>query len=291
MKVLVIGGTRYFGKRFVNKLIEHEHDVTILSRGNRPNDFGPNVKRIYTDRTDEKSLANSIGNETFDIVVDQICMNGQEAKSAINIFKDKTDHYILTSTLSVYPLRAHLKEADFDPLHFTPSSPANPAEAYAEGKRSAEAAFSQQASFKYSCLRIPIVLGEDDYTLRLEKHVESIYKGYPLFFPNLNARMSYLHAQDAARAILWLMSTSNCGIFNFASEVPITMRELILMIETETGRFLKHDKSNNENFKSPFGISNDWYMEVAKAKSAGFVASPLEEWLPHLIRHYSSLQK
>ena len=33
MKILVIGGTRYFGIHMVNKLLEQGHAVTIATRG------------------------------------------------------------------------------------------------------------------------------------------------------------------------------------------------------------------------------------------------------------------
>jgi nucleoside-diphosphate-sugar epimerase len=36
MKILVIGGTRYFGIHMVNKLLEQGHEVTIATRGKTP---------------------------------------------------------------------------------------------------------------------------------------------------------------------------------------------------------------------------------------------------------------
>ncbi len=36
MKILVIGGTRYFGIHMVNKLLERGHKVTIATRGKTP---------------------------------------------------------------------------------------------------------------------------------------------------------------------------------------------------------------------------------------------------------------
>ena len=36
-KVLVIGGTRFFGKHLVEKLVQQGHDVTIATRGQHDN--------------------------------------------------------------------------------------------------------------------------------------------------------------------------------------------------------------------------------------------------------------
>ncbi len=49
MKILVIGGTRYFGRYTVEKLVRDGHDVTIASRGNASDDFGDTVKRVRLD--------------------------------------------------------------------------------------------------------------------------------------------------------------------------------------------------------------------------------------------------
>ena len=46
MKILVIGGTRYFGIHMVNKLLEQGHAVTIATRGKTPDSYGDKVERI-----------------------------------------------------------------------------------------------------------------------------------------------------------------------------------------------------------------------------------------------------
>ena len=51
MKILVIGGTRFFGIHMVNKLLELWHSVTIATRGNAKNNFGDRVSRIILERT------------------------------------------------------------------------------------------------------------------------------------------------------------------------------------------------------------------------------------------------
>lgn len=45
MKILVIGGTRFFGIHMVNELLEKGHDVTIATRGISSDEYGDKVKR------------------------------------------------------------------------------------------------------------------------------------------------------------------------------------------------------------------------------------------------------
>lgn len=119
--VLVLGGTRFFGKRLVEKLI-HDGDsaVTILTRGVTADDFGDHVTRLAVDRTDEEALARAAGGGVWDVVYDNICYSPDEAAAAVRIFAGRTKKYILTSSLSVYdPQPEALTEADFDPEHYT----------------------------------------------------------------------------------------------------------------------------------------------------------------------------
>lgn len=55
-KVLVLGGTRFFGKHLVEYLLQAGHDVTIATRGVTEDSFGNEVKRIIVDREDGKLL-------------------------------------------------------------------------------------------------------------------------------------------------------------------------------------------------------------------------------------------
>ena len=60
MKILVIGGTRFFGIHMVNALLSMGHDVTIATRGKAEDDFGDRVSRIVLERTSEESMSNAL---------------------------------------------------------------------------------------------------------------------------------------------------------------------------------------------------------------------------------------
>ncbi|MBK9322335.1 MAG: NAD-dependent epimerase/dehydratase family protein [Bdellovibrionaceae bacterium] len=56
MKVLVIGGNRFFGRHLVEQLLEDGADVTILNRRNLNDRFGYQVQRLKADRQNHSSL-------------------------------------------------------------------------------------------------------------------------------------------------------------------------------------------------------------------------------------------
>lgn len=85
-KVLVLGGTRFFGKRLVERLLESsENSVTILTRGQTNDSFGDRVQRICADRTDRQALVEAVGEQVWDVVYDNICFSPDEASEACRI--------------------------------------------------------------------------------------------------------------------------------------------------------------------------------------------------------------
>jgi len=287
MKILVLGGTRYFGKRLIHQLMNENHQISVLSRGNVSDDFGSSVTRLIADRTQQQSLEAAIGSQRFDVVVDQICMTASDAKVATNVFQGKINHYVMTSTLSVYPWGANLTEDIIKPQKYKPAPATSPREVYSEGKRAAEHYFATQAQFPVGFVRIPIVLGEDDYTLRLSSQIERIKKQEPVFYPNLNAQMGFIHSEDAASALHWMIHHQKAGTYNFATEDVISMRDLVSLIEEHTGKQANLLIERLEEAHSPFGVPEHWYMNVGKAKKEGFEAEKLSAWLSPLIRKLS----
>lgn len=280
MKILVIGGTRFFGKRFVQLMLEQGHSVTILNRGQTSDDFGNRVTRIIADRTNQKQLQSAIKSE-YDVVVDNILMNTQEADSIVSVLENRTSHYIMTSTLAVYdPKPGALYESDFEAVHNIPGPAFNPREEYQQGKRAAEHALSK-APFGVSIMRIPIIVGPDDYTNRLLLHLQATKEERQLYFPNPDAKFSYLHAQDAARALSWLCMEKPTGAFNISPADAWTGRELMACISEIINK--KFVFGNPQAPISPFGLDCDYFMNTDKAKKAGFHVPSLEDWLPKLI--------
>lgn len=285
MKILVIGGTRFFGKRFVSACIEKKYEVTLLTRGQTQDPFENKVRRLKADRTKKDQFTEAVKNQSFDIVVDQTCMTASDAQIAIDALKGNIKHFVMTSTLSVYPQKANLKEVDVDTVNYVPQAATNPGEEYSQGKQAAEQQYLTQKHFGVGIARIPMILGPDDYTKRLLKHVDHIKNGKELYFPNLAAKFSYLSSQDAANALMWLCDNKKSGVYNFSSPDQWTLKELVEKIEHTTGKKLIEAKEADDKNFSPFGIDDDYYMNVAKAESEGFKVASLNTWMPVLIQH------
>lgn len=288
-KVLVLGGTRFFGKKLVQQLIREQADVTIVTRGHTPDSFDDSVTRLHVDRTDPVALQNGLGSTTFDVVYDNICYTGQQAEEAIQLFSGRTNKYIVTSSLSVYPFGEPRKtESEFDPYTYPLLESYASKDDYAEGKRQVEAVLCQKAPFPVAAVRFSIVLGPDDYTRRLHFHVDHVKQGQPIGIPNLQAQMSYIHSDEAASFLAWLGSSSLEGPVNACSQGEISLERIISLIEGVVHKQAIIHSEAAEEHMSPFGVPKPWYMDTTKAASAGYTFKHLDDWLPQLIREISN---
>ena len=283
-KVLVLGGTRFFGRKLVERLVEEQHDVTIVTRGLSENPFGETVKHIQVDRRDEAAFRQAMAGKQFDVVYDNICYSPNEAKQFCDIFNGSIKKLVFTSTLSTYEADGKpLVEADFDPYHYEIVMGDATDFTYGEGKRQAEAVFYKFAEFPVVAVRFPIVMGEDDYTRRLHFHVERIIKDEPIGFVNMDAEMGFIQATEAARFLYWVGMNEVEGPINAAANGTISLKELIALIEDKTEKRAKIALLGPDEIRSPYAVPISWYMETNKAQQLGFTFSELQQWLPELV--------
>jgi nucleoside-diphosphate-sugar epimerase len=278
VRALIIGGNRYFGRRLASLLLERGAEVTLLNRSGEGDGLGERVRRIRLDR--RKLARGVVGEGSWDVVYDQACYDALEARGACAAFEGRAGRYVFTSSQSVYGQGLALAESVFDPraLHFDKAIDRDAD--YGEAKRQAEAVFFREGSFETTAVRFPIVLGPDDYTGRLKFHVDRVRDGKPIALPNPDARISLIHAADAAAFLAALAERRLEGPVNCCAPEPIRLSELLGEIERRTGRAAILSPSGDP---SPFGVEHDWAMDAARAGEWGFKAAPISQWLPGLV--------
>ncbi len=282
---LVFGGTRFFGVNLVQELLNKGVKVTVATRQNSEIPFGNKVETLKVDRFDLDSVKEAVSGKTWDVVFDQICFNARDARIAIQALTNKIHTYIFTSTMSVYDYAENVVEADFDPYSYPISDTPPDQVSYQEGKRQAEAVFFQEATFPVIAVRIPIVLGEHDYTERLLLHINRVKEGAVIGFPNLQAKMGFIHQKEAGSFLAWISEQNCTGPINACANKEISMAELMALIEEEVGKKAILPNTFDPSEHSPYGIENNWNMSNSKASELGFRFSNLTDWLPGLIKH------
>src|SRR4051812_1084846 len=108
MKILVVGGTRFFGKTLVERLLAAGHALTVLSRGKLPAPAG--AEPLVADRADPAALWVALAGRAFDAVVDNVAMTADHVRGALDALGERVGHYVFTSSISAY--------GDFSQGHF-----------------------------------------------------------------------------------------------------------------------------------------------------------------------------
>lgn len=289
-KVLVMGGTRFFGKKLVQHLLDEGNEVTIATRGRTPDPHEEQVRRLVLDREDAASLRAAADAGSWDVVYDQICYSPLNAADACEAFQGKTNRYIVVSTRGVYDHQPQrIVEEDFNPYAYPVKLAGRSEFTYEEGKRQSEAVFFQRADFPVCAVRIPIVLGTDDYTRRLHFHVEHVRGGLPIGVPQPEARMSFIHSGEAASFLAWLANVPQLtGPVNACSDGEVTMRDIIAWTEEAVGRQAIMTPAAEAEHLSPFAIPDSYYLDTSKARAAGYRFESIRDWMPALIREIAS---
>jgi nucleoside-diphosphate-sugar epimerase len=276
-KVLIFGGSRYFGKRLALRLAEAGDDVTIVTRGQLQVPEAEGIRSVKGDRQSVATMKD-LARERYDLVYDNICFTPYQAKIASDAFMDKVGKYVLTSTMSVYAPGPDLKESDFNPLHYEYHLESE--HDYGQGKREAESFFFHRASFPVATVRLPIVLGPDDYTDRLKFYVDAIRNEEPVVLHHPEAKMGFISSAEAAAFLEWVGRANVTGPFNAASDGLISMGALMERIGQHVGKPVHIIKDGDS---SPYDSDVDYYMSIAEAKKAGFVFTQLDDWLDRVI--------
>jgi len=289
-KVLILGGTRFFGKRLTAKLLSQGSEVTIATRGITPDPFGDTVRRIVLDREDPDGMHKGLANGEWDVVYDQTCYAPGELADALRILKGKTKRYVFTSTMAVYDHGQQKAESDFDPntVPYTLGKRRDYVgmEGYTRAKREAEALLFDQATVPAAAIRFPIVIGPDDYTLRLRFYVERVMSGTPIGVRDPNIRLSFISSEEAADFLYWAGKSDWTGPMNGASIGDVSHREIMTCIEKVAGTkgsFIANAERDNV---SPYDLPGSWTLDASKAAGLGFTFKWLSDYMPELIASY-----
>ena len=300
--ILVIGGTRYFGKLLVQRLLAAGHQVTIATRGHAPDPFGERVTRIRVDRRNERAMLAAFAHvDSYDIVYDQMCYSPIDAAIAVRVFAGKARRYIVASTIDVY--RALLgkqdkpfAETDFNvfaqpidtgyPWH----DPKLATQSYVMGKVQAEAYLYRDGSLPLVTVRIGHVLaGSEDFTGRLAHYVDLARQYGALRYANAAAASSFMSAQIISDFLVWAGMQTFTGPVNAACDGGLSAFDIyqrVGMVLDAPVRALPVTQAAAPGELSPFDFPAPFMMDMSRAKSLGYKFGDIDDWIDDLIRQH-----
>jgi len=304
MKVLVLGGSGYVGRRVTELFLAAGNEVTVVSRGQKQPEVLAQVEHLRLDRKDHERFEAAMRPRQFDAVVDNIAYQHEDALSVLRAFRGRAGQYLFTSSVAVYSRRQTLRplvegDADLatelDPAKaeggFHPSGRLD----YAIGKRAVEREFQQNgADLPWTSLRAPIVVGPDDRTLRVWWFVQRIQDSGPLLIPDWGyGRIFQLVTADAL-AGAFVACAGNpaacCTAYNIAQPELLVAESWIAGLAAALG-------TNAESMRVPEGLLaaaglGSYAMPIAgrpfghvlldisaARRDFGFAPEPFETWM------------
>lgn len=287
MNILVIGGTRFFGKYTVEALLKQGHQVTIATRGKTSDEFGDSVCRIILDRSDAESVKKALQGKHFEVVIDKIAYCSNEIKYVLDVID--CNKYIQMSSAAVYHLlHWDTKEGDLDVFGENVRWCAREDFAYDVVKRHAEYAISQCYGEQNAIMvRYPFVIGKDDYTNRMRFYVNHVQDGTPMYIDNIDCQMSFIRSDEAGHFMAFLAGKDYRGAINGASDGTISVREILNYIEGKTG---KKAILSNTGEKAPYNGTPEYSINIEKAKKLGYRFSNLKDWIFDLLDYYIEMK-
>ncbi|MDY0964159.1 MULTISPECIES: NAD-dependent epimerase/dehydratase family protein [Massilia] len=294
--ILVIGGTRFFGKLLVQRLVRAGHHVTIATRGYAPDPFGDRITRVRVDRRNEHAMRAAFAGVKFDIVYDQMCYSPLDAAISSRVFGGNVGRYVMTSTIDVYrALEPQSQAFDEESLHVDAQpidtaypwhDPARAIDSYVAGKVQAEAYLYRAGSMPVVTVRLGHVLGgPDDFTGRLAHYVDLVRQGAALQYTSAKARTSFLEAREAADFLVWAGAQAFTGPVNAAADGALSAYELHGRVGAALNAPARMRKLT-AGTPSPFDLVTPLMLDTGRAKELGYRFSGTDDWIDSAIRQH-----
>lgn len=255
MRVLVIGGTRFFGPRLVRRLVAVGHEVVVFHRGQTTAALPPTVRHLCGDRHRLADHAGEFRGFGPDVVVDTIPFTEQDAGSVVATFRGLAGRLVTISSGDVY--RAYgvftrLEQAPIEPTPIQEDSPLRQVlfpyragtkpgdDKFDYEKILVERAVLRDKGLPGTVLRLPMIYGPGDEQHRLAPYLKRMLDGRPaILLDEGMARWRCLrgYVEDVAAAVaLAVTNPAAAGrVYNVAEPTAHTEAEWIGRIGAVVG--------------------------------------------------------
>jgi len=258
MKILILGGTRFFGKTTANILFSEGHDVVTVSRSALP--LGQ-IRHAICDRKDQHALEHLLQKETPDAILDMVCFDQGDGLGVTKLFDSgfmaSVGHYIMVSSFFVYNSSTK-PEMEFS------GDLAEIGDGYTRRKIEAENTIHGSELFKStSILRLPFVFAHDDYSDRFQKFCTAVSRKR-IGQPENSLRTSMISKDDAANLLANLVVGLPIGFADGSNEGCLSLYEIAQEIASTLG--VQIEGSNDDEISEIYGLQKDLCLNSSKTK-------------------------
>ncbi len=239
MRILVIGGTRFLGRHFVEAARAAGHTLTLFNRGQSAPDLFPDVESLTGDR--EADLPAIVEGRSWDVVLDTCGFHPDSLERSCAALEGRGGRYLFVSTISVYRDHAVPGIAEDYPTGTLPApvpfgTPIT-GENYGPLKALCEAAVLRHFPTAHMIVRPGLIVGPDDRYTRFSHWVARARRGGPMaVVGSPDRQVQLIDVRCLAAFMLRLCEIDWTGIVQATGPVePITLAELVAAWTDGTG--------------------------------------------------------
>lgn len=286
MKVLIIGGTQFLGRHFVECGQKLGHELTLFNRGVTGPDLYPEPEHLKGDRDSELDLFRG---RTWDAVIDTCGYLPRVVRKSAERLRDSVDTYVFISSLSVY--QDHTPHSDesapvlkLEDLH-SEDVPMH----YGALKASCEVVVEECFPSRALHVRAGMIIGPYDKMDRMNYWLTRMQSGGEVIVPEAHSPLQWVDARDIADWVYHCLTNGTGGTFNVTGpEAPLDLNRVLHQMNNVLGNPATLIEASDEFLIAkdikpidglPYWIPPDLYgffhRDVRKAIDSGLKFRPL----------------
>ncbi len=278
MRILVIGGSSFVGRHFVQSALDRGHDVTLFNRGQTDPGAFPAAEHLVGDRNSDLS---ALDGRSWDATVDVCAYVPKQVRLLLESLGDRAGHYTFISTISVYG------QVDVD-SGFDETAPLlEPAwddeltmEKYGELKVGCELTARELAGDRLLVVRPGFVIGPHDPTHRFTYWVERVARGGPIAGPDADQPLQAVDGRDLGAFVAAQVEQGTVDDFHVTAPEPApTFATWLMTIADALATEPPDIRWIGARDELPLTVPADWWPKMraglTKARNAGFAWRPL----------------
>jgi nucleoside-diphosphate-sugar epimerase len=279
MKILVLGGGTFVGRRMVDLLIREGHQATVLNRGKTSGELPPGVERLVGDRTSTESMRAALDGTEWDAVIDVsgfvMAAGGGEFEELLAMLDGHVGAYVFVSSIMAY------EPSGVMPWLETQMHTSDPITTYGGFKAHAERAILERfanTGFPGSIARPAAIYGPENNIHDMETAMFlRLRRGLPVLLPHEGlVTTSYGHVDDLCRNLLEMaqLPAVRGEIINVTGEgasARAFTETLAQIVGVEPNIVVVPTGFTQEKpiYGHLFGVKHHGILSVAKAASLG----------------------
>ena len=291
MRILVLGGTRFLGRHFVEVARARGHELTLFNRGRTNAELHAGVERIMGDR--DGGLG-ALAGRTWDAVVDPAGFFPRLVGASARTLAGCAGQYLFVSSISVYaePIARGCDESAPVARIADPSVELITGETYGALKALCEEVVREAFGARALIVRPGLIVGPHDTTDRFPYWPRRMARGGEVLAPGEpSAPTQLIDVRDLAEFMLGLIERGKAGTFNATGpSEPLTLGRCLERIAAAVGAKPRFTWVSEEFLRAqgvePWLQMPLWLYaadhgidtaSIARARSAGLHFRPLED--------------